>query len=184
MFKINSMRAVPIAKVSGCRYGVLSVFVLNTSVSPEFKRTQGPSSAWNFFGKLDWMNVVVAENAVGGDKEALVLNGNVMPQVRYPNISTSVSGIANEDWEAFTSRARQDNVKYQDAITLAIKDLAVAARRGDRIEWKAAKNAPSRPLRMHDDTRILINELVKEFSYKQNIIVGTAMHMWANRPSV
>ena len=37
---------------------------------------------------------------------------------------------------------------------------------------------------MHDDTRILINELVEEFSYKQNIIVGTAMHMWANRPSV
>ena len=130
------------------------------------------------------MNVVVAENVVGGDKEALVLNGNVMPQVRYPNISTSVSGIANEDWEAFTGRARQDNIKYQDAITLAIKDLAVAARRGDRIEWKAAKNAPSRAVRMHDDTRILINELVEEFSYKQNIIVGTAMHMWANRPSV
>ena len=74
------------------------------------------------------MNVVVAENVVGGDKKALVLNGNVMPQVRYPNISTSVSGIAAEDWDAFTARARQDNIKYQDAITLAIKDLAVAPR--------------------------------------------------------
>ena len=127
------------------------------------------------------MDVTVAQNAAGGDNEGIVLNRDTMPQLRWPNITTSVSGIAAEDWDAFKARAAADKIKYKDALEQAIHDLAVAARRGEDVDWQPVKVAPSRPVRMHEDTRNLINELVEEFSYKQNVVVATAMRRWANR---
>jgi hypothetical protein len=129
------------------------------------------------------MDAVIAQNVVGGDKEALVLKRTTMPQLRWPYISTSVAGIAPEDWTTFKARVERDKIKQQDAIEQAIKDLAEAVRRGDTIEWQPSKTARSRAVRMHDDTHKLINQLVDELDYKQNIVVGTALHRWAHRPS-
>lgn len=103
-------------------------------------------------------------------------------QLRWPDISTSVSGISDEDWGRFRERARRDNMKYRDALEMAVSDFAEAVRSGVPIDWKPSKSAPSRAVRMHTDTRDLINALVKETSYKQNVVIGTAMDRWANRP--
>jgi hypothetical protein len=137
-----------------------------------------------FFGKdHSEMDVAVAPRPFGGDNEGIVLNRDTMPpQVRWPHISTSVSGIAAEDWDAFKARAKVDGIKYRDALEQAIADLAVAARRGDEIDWQPVKVAPSRAVRMHDDTRNEINALVEEFQYKQNVVVATAMHRYTHRP--
>jgi hypothetical protein len=54
-------------------------------------------------------------------------------------------------------------------------------RRGDDIDWQPVKVAPSRAIRIHDDVRNLINELVAETEYKQNVVVATAMHKWVSR---
>ena len=128
------------------------------------------------------MDVTIAQNAAGGDNEGIVLNRDTMPQLRWPNITTSVSGIAAEDWDAFKARAKREKLPYKDALEQAIRDLADAARRGEDVDWQPVKVAPSRPVKMHDDIRNLINELVEEFSYKQNVVVATAMHRWMNRP--
>ena len=128
------------------------------------------------------MDVTIAQNAAGGDNEGIVLNRDTMPQLRWPNITTSVSGIAAEDWDAFKARAKREKLPYKEALEQAIRDLADAARRGEDVDWQPVKVAPSRPVKMHDDIRNLINELVEEFSYKQNVVVATAMNRWMNRP--
>jgi S1-C subfamily serine protease len=99
-------------------------------------------------------------------------------QKRWPDITTSVSGITAEDWNAFRAKADRDKIKYKAALEQAISDLAVAARRGDAIAWQPAKIAPSRPIRIHDDIRKLINALNHEFGFQQNVIVATAIHRW------
>lgn len=106
----------------------------------------------------------------------------VMVHDRWPIISTSVSGVAAEDWDAFKARAKRDKIKQRDALETAVSDLAAAARRGDHVEWQPAKVAPSRSVKMHNDVQTEINNLVGEFGYKQNVVVATAMHRWTNRP--
>jgi hypothetical protein len=127
------------------------------------------------------MDVMVAQIAFGGDNEVLVSNGNTMPQLRWPHVSTSVSGIAAADWDVFKARAKQEKIPYREALEQAIHDLAAAVRRGDDIDWQPVKVAPSRAIRIHDDVRNLINELVAETEYKQNVVVATAMHKWVSR---
>jgi hypothetical protein len=128
------------------------------------------------------MDAAIAQNTVDSDNGRVALKRTTMPQLRWPYISSSVSGIAPDNWNAFKARVDRDKIKQQDAIAQAIKDLAEAVRRGDAIEWQPSKTARSRAIRMHDDTRKLIAQLVDELDYKQNIVVGTALHMWAHRP--
>jgi hypothetical protein len=140
----------------------------------------------NFFSE-GRANAMVASLLIVDDNENVsVLKKDAInkmtPQPRWPDLSTSVSGITPEDWDRFKNRARLDGVKYRDALEMAIVDLAAAIRRGDKIDWQPSRSAPSRAVRMHADTRDLINDLVKESGYKQNVIVGTAMDYWISRP--
>ncbi len=129
-------------------------------------------------------NAMVASLGICGNNGAVEVKRNpvVMVHDRWPIVSTSVSGIAAEDWDAFKDRAKRDKIKQREALEDAVTDLAAAARRGDYIDWQPPKVAPSRSVKMHNDVQAEINNLVGEFGYKQNVVVATAMHRWANRP--
>lgn len=129
-------------------------------------------------------NAAVAPFGIYGNNGAVEAKRTpIVVHDRWPIISTSVSGIAAEDWDDFKSRAKRDKIALRTALEEAVIDLAAAARRGDKIEWQAVKVAPSRSVKMHNDIQTLINELVDEFSYKQNVLVATAMYRWTNRSS-
>jgi hypothetical protein len=92
-----------------------------------------------------------------------------------------VSGITLEDWNAFIAKADQEQISCREALSRAVNDLAVAVRRGETIDWKAIKVAPSRPVKIGTNLRDEVRLLATEFGYRQNVILATAMHMWANK---
>jgi hypothetical protein len=98
-----------------------------------------------------------------------------------PYITTSVSGITAEDWDAFKARADREQISYRESLSRAVNDLVTAVRRGDTIDWKAVKVAPSRPVRIGEDLREEVRSLAAEFGYRQNVILAMAMHAWANK---
>ena len=106
------------------------------------------------------------------------MNAKDIMQKRWPDISSSVSGIVAEDWEAFKSTASARKVKMKTALEQSISDLATAMRAGEAIDWQPSKVAPTRAIRIHVDTRTLINELSAQTGYHQNVIVASAMKRW------
>jgi hypothetical protein len=128
------------------------------------------------------MDAAVAWADVYGNNEVIMVTREVMPKKSLPYVTTSISGIAPGDWDAFRRRADQENKKFRDALSLAVTDLVTAVRRGDSIDWKAIKVAPSRPVRMGVAIREDVRTLGEEFGYRQNVILATAMHRWATRP--
>lgn len=128
------------------------------------------------------MDGFVARQDICGNNKAAMLNRGFMPPKKGPPyVTTSVSGITAEDWDAFKARADREQIPYREAIARAVDDLAKAVRRGDPVEWKAIKVAPSRPVRMGEDLREEVRSLAAEFGYRQNVILATAMHAWANK---
>jgi hypothetical protein len=124
----------------------------------------------------------VAQQSFCGNKRVVkVSRGPMPPQKGPPYVTTSVSGITSEDWDAFKARADQENIKYIEAIARAVNDLATSVRRGDAIDWKAIKVAPSRPVRIGVDLREEVRALADRFGYRQNVILATAMHRWARK---
>src|SRR4051794_20877685 len=126
------------------------------------------------------MYVMVETAALGSDKEVAVVNRDTM--TKRSSITTSVSGVSAEDWDAFKDAADQRDVTYRDAMESAIADLAAAVRSGSDIDWRPIKIAPSRPIRIHSDTRAIINTLIEQTGYHQNVIVATAMQRWSSAP--
>jgi hypothetical protein len=126
------------------------------------------------------MNVSVADSANSSDKESkvLMLDAKDIMQKRWPDISTSVSGIAPEDWDTFKTAATARKTNMKSALEQSIADLATAVRSGGAIDWQAPKVASTRAIRIHADTLTIINELVAETGYRQNVVVATAMKRW------
>jgi hypothetical protein len=116
-----------------------------------------------------------------GDKEGIISSGTHMPQERWPYITTSVSGIAADDWTFFKARARKERLTYRKALDQAVADLVLAEREGQSITWYPAKKAPSRPVKIHDDRHKEVEHLAKKYNYGHNVIIGTAMHRWATK---
>ena len=106
-----------------------------------------------------------------------------MPQQRWPIETTSVSGIPSEEWDRFKTRARLDKMKYRQALEMAIEGLADSIRKGDEIDWLPPRLAPSRPVKIHNDALNTVRGLSGQLSFKQNVIIGTAIHRWIKRPS-
>lgn len=99
-------------------------------------------------------------------------------QKRWPDVSSSVSGIAPEDWDAFKTAASARKVKMKAALEQSISDLATAVCAGETIDWQPAKMAPTRSIRIHVDIRTMINDLSTQTDYHQNVIIATAMKRW------
>src|SRR4051794_15375481 len=119
------------------------------------------------------MDVLVAGTEDSSDKESkvLMLDAKDM-QKRWPDISTSVSGIAPEDWEVFKTAASAHKGGMKAALEQSIADLATAVRSGETIDWHPVKIASTRAIRIHADTGTLINELTAETGYRQNVIIA------------
>jgi hypothetical protein len=98
-----------------------------------------------------------------------------------PYVTTSISGITPEDWDAFKERARQEGITYRAALYAAFADLTEAIEREEKIDWKAIKVAPSRPIKVDCDLRDEVRVLGKKLGYRQNVILATAMHRWASK---
>ncbi|GEO42165.1 hypothetical protein SAE02_63130 [Skermanella aerolata] len=128
------------------------------------------------------MDAFVARQGIYGNNKAAYLNRGLMPPKKGPPyVTTSVSGITAEDWDAFKARADREQISYRESLSRAVNDLATAVRRGDAVDWKAIKVAPSRPVRIGEDLREEVRSLAAEFGYRQNVILATAMHAWANK---
>ncbi len=127
------------------------------------------------------MTVFIATTSICGDNERVLSCRTPMPQERWPYITTSVSGIAAEDWSFFKARARREKMTYRRALDEAIEDLVAAISRGETIKWLPSKTAPSQPVKLHEDSVTAVRALVAKTEFKQNVIIGTAMHRWATK---
>jgi hypothetical protein len=153
--------------------------MINTVFVRPSRMAQATGQTYLFQKGRNKMYVMVETAKIGSDKEVLVSNGDTMPR---HSITTSVSGISAEDWDLFRTAADQRNVTYRAALESAIAVLESAVRSGSDIDWRPIKIAPSRPIRIHPDTRAIINALIEQTGYHQNVIVATAMQRWSSAP--
>jgi hypothetical protein len=121
-----------------------------------------------------------------GKKLARSCLGTSMTQRRWPIITTSISGIPPEMWEAFKTCAAGRDKTFREALEDAISRLEVAVTLGSPVIWphikKKDKDAPaSHPVQMHDDVRQVMRGLVERTGYKQNIVVLAAMQRWMEK---
>jgi hypothetical protein len=103
------------------------------------------------------------------------------PQARWPLITTSVSGILPETWQAFKKQAESQGFTYREAMETAIRDIAEASRSGEVIVWPHPKPAKSRAVQIHHEVQELLHQLMKELGLKQNVIVLEAMARWLKK---
>lgn len=104
-----------------------------------------------------------------------------MTQDRWPDITTSVSGISRNDWDIFKLAARRRELTYRAAMEHAIGALVADIRAGRKIEWMPARPAAGQSIKLHADTLDQVRELAAKVGYRHNVVIGTAMHRWVGR---
>lgn len=106
-----------------------------------------------------------------------------MAQQRYPQNTTSISGIVEKDWDDFHARAERECITRKEALERAVSDLVLAVHRNDAITWRPAmRPSKPRPVKIHDDSLTQVHELSQKFGYRNNVIISTAIHRWTVRP--
>jgi hypothetical protein len=116
-----------------------------------------------------------------GRKLAHICLGPPMTQRRWPTITTSISGIAPEQWEGFKARAKARGMTFQAATEAAIGNLAEAIAQGEPISWPHAMGGKVHPVQMHHEVRDVMHWIVKQTGHRQNVVVLAAMLRWMER---
>jgi hypothetical protein len=111
-------------------------------------------------------------------KTRKTLHVRSMPQTRWPIVTTSISGIAPEIWEAFKMRADEASITDREAMEAAINALAEAVRAGKNVNWPHTKHAPLHSIRTHESVKAKLKTLVKQTGLKQSVVVLAAMKLW------
>ncbi len=126
------------------------------------------------------MDATVALDGFYSNNERVIDDRTEMAQDRFPNITTSVSGIGQEDWTMFKKAAKIRGMTYREAMEHAVSDLIADIRSNRDIVWQPTRSAPSKPIKIHDDTRQDVCRLVDRVGYRQNVIFLTAMRRWCD----
>ena len=71
----------------------------------------------------------VARQGIYGNNKTDCLHRGLMPRKKGPPyITTSVSGITAEDWDAFKARADREQISYRESLSHAVNDLVEVLR--------------------------------------------------------
>jgi hypothetical protein len=127
------------------------------------------------------MDVKVASNANCGNNDGVSLSRTLMPQERYPHLTTSISGIGDDEWTAFDARAKQKGITKREALEEAIRNLVADMKDGRNINWIPSKIAKSRPVKIHADALDNARKIGSELDLRINVVMLTAMHRWVKK---
>ena len=126
------------------------------------------------------MDAKVALNANFGNNDGVSLSRTLMPQERYPHLTTSISGIGDDEWAAFHARATQEGITKRAALEDAIRNLVADMKDGEKIDWIPPKIAKPRPVKIHVDALDNARNIGVKLHLRINVIVLTALHRWVN----
>jgi hypothetical protein len=127
------------------------------------------------------MDVKVASNANCGNNDGVSSSRILMPQERYPHLTTSISGIGDDEWTAFDARAKQKGITKREALEEAIRNLVADMKDGIKINWIPSKIAKSRPVKIHADVLDTARKIGGELDLRINVVMLTAMDRWVNK---
>lgn len=105
----------------------------------------------------------------------------LMPQTRWPVVTTSASGVTSELWDAFKARADELNMTDREAMEEAIRDVVAAARAGEPVEWPHPMGPLTRAIRIHEEVLNEARALRKDLGYKLNVVLLAAMTRWMKK---
>jgi hypothetical protein len=116
-----------------------------------------------------------------GQKHKEISPVGLMPQARWPVVTTSASGVTSELWDAFKARADELNMTDREAMEEAIRDVVAAARAGEAVDWPHPTGPLTRPIRIHEEVLNEARALRKELGYKLNVVMLAAMKRWIKK---
>lgn len=118
-----------------------------------------------------------------GNNDGVITTGNLRPmspQERYPHITTSISGIAVDEWKALSEKARREGITNKEALERAIRSVVADMKDGKDIAWRPSKVAPRKPIKIHDDILEEVKIIGNQLDLRINVIVSTAIYRWLN----
>jgi hypothetical protein len=106
---------------------------------------------------------------------------SLMPQNRWPIITTSVSGIRPEIWDQFKTAADARGLTHREAAEEAIRDLAVAFGNDGVDKWEPTSRSKAHSVRAHTDRWDEIHAIVEKTGFHQSVVIQTAMKRWLDK---
>lgn len=101
-----------------------------------------------------------------------------MPQERHPYLTTSVSGIGDDEWESFGAKAQQQGISKREAFENAVNRLSEEIKIGRKIDWIPPKMTKRRPIKIHADALDKARAISESSNLRLNVIFITAMYLW------
>ena len=106
---------------------------------------------------------------------------SLMPQNRWPIITTSVSGIRPEIWDRFKTAAEERGLTHREAAEEAIRDLAAAFAADGVDRWEPTSRSKAHSVRAHTDRWDEIHAIVGKTGFHQSVVIQTAMKRWLDK---
>jgi hypothetical protein len=127
---------------------------------------------------------VALDSLMGHNRTSDSLSGTPMPiRDRWPLVSVSITGVAPEMWDAFEKKAKDQGLTNKDAMEASIRRFAEAVRSGRPVTWPAPRTGKRRAVQMHHLVREEMRALIREFGYRQNVVILAAMQQWLDKKS-